>query len=81
MPRQWGLSLFDLASFDHFGRDPKALDLSAGEANADPLQIWPKGALGVFDHVGSDTATLFGLTFTSDATTGDGALTRNNTNS
>ena len=62
------------ASLEHTSRNPHALDLTAGENHAHALKIGDKFALGDFDNVRADAATLLGLTFADDFAAGDGTL-------
>ena len=69
------LGFDDFAGFDRFDADPHALDFTAGELDAYALYVGAEATLGVFNQAGTDTAALFGETFTDDASTFYGALT------
>ena len=72
--RGWGLGLGHQARLDGLHRDPHAFHLTARELDANALHVWTETTLGIFNQAGTDTAALFGETFTDDATAFYGAL-------
>ena len=81
MGKVGGLSLYDFASFDRFGRYPHLLYLTGGQENADVLKVRAEGALHSFGDVCTNAAALLALTFAVDPAAGDGALAGDCTNS
>ena len=73
---QKALGLDDLAGTQACGADGQSLD-TAIDNRADALQIGLEFALGVFDHVHTDTALLLGQTATGDVTAGGLVLAAN----
>ena len=75
------LRLADLAGLDGFSGDPDSLDLTAGQADADTLEVGAKRAFHDLGHVRADTATLFGEAFAVNAPTADGSFAGNGADS
>ncbi len=68
------LGFVDLAGFDRLDTDPHTLDFAAWEFDAYALYVGTEATLGVFNQAGTDTAALFGKTFTDDASAFNGSL-------
>jgi len=71
-----GLTLRDVSGFDGLYRNPKALNLAAGKAHADPLDIRFEPPLDDFRHVSADTPAFLRLTFAMNAAAAIGAFAR-----
>ena len=73
------LDFLHQSGFEDFDRDPNALDLPAGELDADALQIGAEGPARALGHVSADAAGFFGHAAAVDDAALGGAFAGNGT--